>query len=117
MHMQLRLTLVLVAAIAIAGCNAIGPGSVQCDRLDHAAAISDSWKEQVLLNIVKLRYFDTPVFLGVASVISSYTLQSQVDIAARIFPDSRTDSFRNFGASGLSSSRRNSGLPRATGTA
>lgn len=105
MIMQSRLTLVLVAAIAVAGCNAIGPGSIQRDRLDYAAAISDSWKEQALLNIVKLRYFDTPVFLDVASVISSYTLQSQVDITARIFPDSRTDSFQNFGASGLYTDR------------
>ena len=60
MHRQLRLTLVLVAAIALAGCKAIGPGSVQRDRLDYANAIGDSWKEQALLNIVKLRYFDTP---------------------------------------------------------
>lgn len=90
MHMQLRLTLVIVAAIAVAGCKAIGPGSIQRDRLDYANAIGDSWKKQALLNIVKLRYFDTPVFLDVASVISSYTLQSQVDIAVRIFPDSRT---------------------------
>jgi len=49
MYMQLRLTLALIAAIAVAGCNAIGPGSVQRGRLDYAAAISDLWKEQALL--------------------------------------------------------------------
>ncbi|MBI2225630.1 MAG: hypothetical protein HYU44_11950, partial [Betaproteobacteria bacterium] len=105
MHMQLRLTLVIATAILMAACQAVGPGSVQRDRLDYANVIGDSWKEQALLNIIKLRYFDPPVFLEVASVISSYSLQSQVDIAARIFPDSRTDSFRNFGASGLYTDR------------
>ena len=105
MYMQVRLTLTLVTAIVVAGCQTIGPGSIQRDRLDYASAIGDSWKEQALLNIVKLRYFDTPVFLDVASVISSYTLQGQVDVAARIFPNSPTDTFRNLGASGLYTDR------------
>jgi hypothetical protein len=105
MYMHLRLTLVLATAFVMAACQTIGPGSVQRDRLNYANAIGDSWKEQALLNIVKLRYFDTPVFLDVASVISSYTLQSQIDIAARIFPSSPPDTFRNFGASGLYTDR------------
>jgi len=105
MHTHLRLTLVLTTALVMAACQTIGPGSVQRDRLDYAAAISDSWKEQALLNIVKLRYFDTPVFLDVASVISSYTLQSQIDMSVRIFPDSPPDTFRNLGATGLYTDR------------
>src|SRR5450759_961634 len=95
MYMQLRLTLVLVAAIAVAGCKAIGPGSVQRDRLDYANAIGDSWKEQALLNVIKLRYFDPPVFLDVSSVISSYTLQNEVGIAAQSNPFSSPGSSAN----------------------
>ncbi|HSN38703.1 MAG TPA: hypothetical protein VLT92_00790 [Burkholderiales bacterium] len=105
MHVHLRLALALAAVSAMAACQTIGPGSIQRDRMDYAAAISDSWKEQALLNIIKLRYFDTPVFLDVASVISSYTLQSQIDVAARIFPNSPPDTFRNFGATGLYTDR------------
>lgn len=105
MYMNLRLTLVLVTAIVVAGCQTIGPGSVQRDRLDYAGAIADSWKEQALLNIVKLRYFDTPVFLDVASVISSYTLQSQIDLAVRTLPDSPPGTFRNLGVTGLYTDR------------
>lgn len=38
----------------------------------------------MLLNIVKLRYGDTPMFLEVSSVISSYQLQSQVSLAGTL---------------------------------
>lgn len=69
------------AAILIAvlsGCSSIGPGTITRDRSDYLGAIGDSWKQQTLLNIVRLRYGDAPVFLDVSSVISSYALQGQV---------------------------------------
>jgi hypothetical protein len=69
-------------AAALAGCASIGPGSIGRDRVGYDQAISDSWKQQLLLNLVKLRYGDAPVFLEVSSVINSYSLETQVDLAA-----------------------------------
>jgi hypothetical protein len=69
----------LVAAVlvfSVAACTSIGPGTVPHDRIDYASSIGDSWKEQTLLNIVKLRYGDMPIFLEVAQVIAGYQLQS-----------------------------------------
>jgi hypothetical protein len=77
----LRLALALpVLMVFLPSCTSIGAGSVHRDRLDYSEALTTSWKEQTLLNIVKLRYADTPVFLEVSSVISSYQLQSQVSL-------------------------------------
>ena len=63
-------------ALTVAACASIGPGTVPHDRIDYASAIGNSWKEQTLLNIVKLRYVDMPIFLEVAQVIAGYQLQS-----------------------------------------
>jgi hypothetical protein len=57
----------------------MGPQSIPRDRLGYSAAISDSWKEQTLLNIVRLRYADAPMFLDVSSVVASYSAEGQLD--------------------------------------
>jgi hypothetical protein len=66
-------TLVTLALLALcSGCAMNGPKQLSLDRIDYGAAISGSWKEQMLLNIVRLRYGDAPVFLDPTSVISQY---------------------------------------------
>jgi hypothetical protein len=51
---------------------------VPVDRINYIAAIGDSWKQQTLLNVVRLRYADTPSFMDLSSVIASYAFVSQV---------------------------------------
>ena len=66
--------------LAATGCQHLGPRSVAVDRFDYSTAIADSWKQQTLLNIVKLRYMDFPVFVDVASVVSGYSMQTGVSV-------------------------------------
>jgi len=68
----------LLGAVVSTGCTHIGPGTVAVDRFDYSTAIADSWKQQTLLNIVKLRYVDLPVFVDVANIVSGYSLQTGV---------------------------------------
>jgi len=83
MHVFRRTTFILVAtaALVLSGCASIGPGTVKRDRFNYINAISESWKAQLLLNMVKIRYGDTPAFLEVASVINSYTIEASIDLS------------------------------------
>src|SRR5574342_121418 len=67
-------TMILIFT-GLSGCASFGPGTVARDRFDYISAISDSWKSQMLFNLVKLRYGDAPVFLDVASVINQYGIE------------------------------------------
>jgi hypothetical protein len=70
----------VVAIVVLTGCTHIGPKTVLVDRVDYGTTIADSWKEQTLLNIVKVRYMDLPVFMDVASIVSGYSLQTGVNV-------------------------------------
>src|SRR4029453_3149775 len=77
MHWRL-FQFVVLTLIGLSGCASIGPGTVARDRFGYIAAISDSWKSQMLFNLVKLRFGDAPVFLDVASVINQYGIEGSV---------------------------------------
>ena len=83
--MRKHAVLFVLIGLLVAGCTSIGPKSVPRDRFDYNQAISDSWKEQTLMNIVKLRYADMPLFVEVASIVSGYTLESSVNLGAKFF--------------------------------
>ena len=69
---------IIAVGLALGGCKSVGPKTVPVDRFNYNNAISDSWKEQTLLNIVKLRYADMPLFVEVASIVSGYSLEQAV---------------------------------------
>jgi hypothetical protein len=73
------------------GCyRPIGPQSVTRDRHLYAGSLSDSWKEQTLLNIVKMRYVDPPVFVDVGNIVASYSLVQGVNATGNIHPNGAT---------------------------
>jgi hypothetical protein len=72
----------MVAILLSTGCAGIGPRTVARDRFDYTTALSESWKSQMLLNMVKMRYGDAPIFLDVASVINQYAVEQEFGLGA-----------------------------------
>ena len=64
--------LALALLLLTAGCTAVGPAKVPQARFDYNRAVARSWDEQLLLNLVRLRYRDTPHFLELSSVVAQY---------------------------------------------
>jgi hypothetical protein len=88
-------------AATLFACSSIGPPTVERDRIDYGSAIADSWKQQTLLNIVKLRYGDFPVFLEIAQVIAGYQIESSVGAGFNATNNSSFGPLAFFGGSAL----------------
>ena len=73
-----------VMALMLAGCKSIGPRTIPRDRYDYSASISDSWKRQTLLNIVKLRYLDPPIFVDVGQIVAGYSFETTGNAGGQI---------------------------------
>ena len=75
-------------ALLTIGClhPKVGPQSLPRDRALYSVSLADSWKEQTLLNIIKVRYSDPPVFVDIGSIVSSYTLAQGASVGGVIVP-------------------------------
>jgi hypothetical protein len=87
----LRRLLPVAPALVLFACQDIGPTRLGRDHLDYARALSEAQNRQTLLNIVRMRYGESPSFLGVGQVISSYTLESGAEVGLNVFPSTRNN--------------------------
>ena len=73
-------------ALLSTGClhPRIGPKSLPRDRADYSTGVAESWKQQMLLNVVKVRYLDAPTFVDVGNIVMSYTLTQTASAGAQI---------------------------------
>lgn len=94
------LVLAGIGILLLAGCAGTGPASIARDRFDYVTSVSDSWKRQMLLNLLKVRYADAPVFMDVASVINSYELAGEVSLAGQIAKTGAGDEIASLGMTG-----------------
>ena len=64
--------LLVVASLSGLGCGPMGARTIPEARFDYNDAIIRSFDSQMLLNLVRLRYQDSILFLDLSSVVASY---------------------------------------------
>ncbi len=75
-----RLIACFTMLIFIAGCSNFGATQLPPDRLSYNASLQYSDNQQMLLNIVRLRYTDELYFLSVNNVVSQFSLSKSLDL-------------------------------------
>ena len=75
-----------VSGVALAACAVTGPTALEQDRSNYNVAVQRTNDEQLLLNLVRLKYRDTPFFLEVSNVATQFTFSSSADASAT-FPE------------------------------
>ena len=73
----------LLPALGTVACATnFGPRTISPTRFDYNQRIARSTDEQILLNVVRLRYRDTPYFLDVGSVLVQYEVDRKASGSA-----------------------------------
>lgn len=93
-----------VGAVALTpGRASRGPTVIPVDRFNYNASIAHSMQEQLLLNIVRMRYGEAPFFLDVASVVQQYSRQIRADATGLAIFNGSSDGQAGLGVSGTMS--------------
>ncbi len=74
--------------VLLLGClPSKGPATVPTARFDYNEALARSQNEQLLVNLVRLRYQDTPTFLEVDSILASYKVERNASLNGSVGTD------------------------------
>ena len=72
--------LALAAGLGLAGCTSLGPPSLDDTRLQYNEVIKRTTEQQLLLNIVRLRYTDTPSSLAVSAIAAQFERSQSIGL-------------------------------------
>ena len=63
-----------IAAVFLTGCSTFGPWALQQTRLQYNEVVKTTTEQQLLLNMVRLRYTDTPSSLAVSAIAAQFEI-------------------------------------------
>lgn len=103
MKSLLSLVLCLALMLFLSGCASLGAKAMKGERINLNVAIQQTNDEQLLLNLVRLRYRETPSFLEVSSISSQSRFEAGLEAGVDLERSGgNTDLFKFLGASGYS---------------
>ncbi len=70
-----RVAVVLAVWAGTSGC--LGPNAVRYTRMRYNDVVRDTNDQQLLLNIVRLRYADSPIFIDLPNITSQFEVQGR----------------------------------------
>jgi len=73
---RIHFGLAILCLPVIVGCKSLGPRTLPGDRFNYNEAGAQSSNEQLLLNIVRLRYGEPTYWLEVTSMLSQYEIKA-----------------------------------------
>jgi hypothetical protein len=77
---QRRIAALCLLCLLAAGCSVIGPRSLQQARLQYNEVVKVTSEEEMLLNIVRLRYVDTPSSLQISNIAAQFELLNSLQL-------------------------------------
>lgn len=78
--------LLIGTILLLTGCQ-IGPRAMSLGHPEYASAVGEVTDEQLLLNLVRLRYRATPVWLEVSSISTQFEAAASGDVSAALNED------------------------------
>ncbi len=82
---SVRIALVSLT-LALTGCQ-IGPHAMKMGHPEYASAVGAVMDQQLLLNLVRLRYRATPVWLEISSISTQFEASASADISGTLNED------------------------------
>ena len=76
--------ILLIFLTSTSGCNNLGPTTLKSERSNYNLAVQRTNDEQLLLNLARLKYRDTPFFMEVSSVASQFTFSTSANASATL---------------------------------
>lgn len=77
---NIRLTLTTLVVVVLSACAFRGPEAVGVQRLGYNTSLQVSEAEELLLNLVRLRYQDGPEFLSVSAISSQLNYRASASV-------------------------------------
>jgi hypothetical protein len=70
--------------VLASACHITGPRSIKTGRGSYNVVIQQTSNEQLVLNLVRLKYRDAPLFLVVTSISTSFSFEAQAGVGGSI---------------------------------